>query len=182
MAGGYRCSRCGSDRYYLYDARFYSNSGSSGSGNWIFVPHDDQSMKRRPDDPGDGESFGERAESEARTDDVMVDPDTMIPLSRRKGRAARQAQKTQAQLDLHDGELTTSPKTLLNPLPPTAPTMTSGLDKKASTSSLSSHNNGWRDSMLKGLTDAVIKKDDNDKNRNIQKGQVLLRSIEGHTT
>ena len=64
MAAGWRCSRCGCEKFY--DACHYGDSNDSG-GTWIFVPHeaadhDRHSMERKPDDPGAPSSVGERAE------------------------------------------------------------------------------------------------------------------------
>lgn len=83
MAGGYRCSRCGSENFY--DARVSANGhSSSNSGAWTFVPREPagspeaRSMGRKLADPGGyhGE-HGERAESETMTHNTVVGPDTL---------------------------------------------------------------------------------------------------------
>ena len=120
MAAGWRCSRCGCEKFY--DACHYGDSNDSG-GTWIFVPHeaadhDRHSMERKPDDPGAPSSVGERAESEAMTQDPTVDPDTLRPLSRRQRKAHRRAAEERAQLN---SATSPNPKTLLTSLPQTAP-------------------------------------------------------------
>ena len=157
MAAGWRCSRCGCEKFY--DACHYGDSNDSG-GTWIFVPHDAadhdrHSMERKPDDPGAPSSVGERAESEAMTQDPTVDPDTLRPLSRRQRKAHRRAAEERAQLN---SATSPNPKTLLTSLPQTAP--------KAS----SNTSNAWRDDMLRGLNQAVADKHDKDKDWTIQKG------------
>ena len=157
MAAGWRCSRCGCEKFY--DACHYGDSNDSG-GTWIFVPHeaadhDRHSMERKPDDPGAPSSVGERAESEAMTQDPTVDPDTLRPLSRRQRKAHRRAAEERAQLN---SATSPNPKTLLTSLPQTAP--------KAS----SNTSNAWRDDMLRGLNQAVADKHDKDKDWTIQKG------------
>ena len=164
MLGGYRCARCGNDKFF--DARA-SPPPSREDKSWTFTPEDTPSH-RRPDDPGDPASHhsGEFAESETRTDDPTVNPETLTPLSRRQKKAAR---RDAAEKDRAQSRNTTSipQRPLRNMTSQTSPIMTSRAEN-VTDADRQSHRSQWRDDMLKGLTSMANR--DRDKDWTLKKG------------
>ena len=108
----------------------------------------------RPDDPGQ-EWHGERqAESEAATEDVMIDPDTGTPvgMSRRQRRALRR--RVAADLNPKPAEAAQPRREASSTQPNTA----KGGERRPS--------NDWRDDMLRSLHDYMIRDKDKDKDKN----------------
>ena len=104
MHGIWKCAKCGCSRFY--DAHGSGNPTSNGS--WTYVQsrecnpggkpggsHGRDEKKQKPDFPGDhdgeaGEGRNrEQAESETMTNDPVIDPDNLRPLSRRQRKAVR---------------------------------------------------------------------------------------------
>lgn len=160
MPGGYRCGRCGCMSFF--DART-ERPPAAPVQNHADKPDEKPAGRhtRKPDDPEPSSSDmpDERAESEPRTSDPSIDPETLKPLSRRQRRAAR---KSAGNIDrrAQSNVATTSlnQKQLMN-----MPTQTS----QGMTSRHSGHSD-WRDEMLKGLNSAVNR--DKDKEWSLRKG------------
>eukprot|EP00434_Breviolum_minutum_P014451 symbB.v1.2.012742.t1/scaffold878.1/size155624/13 len=160
MPGGYRCGRCGCMSFF--DART-ERPPVAPVQNHADKPDEKPAGRhtRKPDDPEPSSSDmpDERAESEPRTSDPSIDPETLKPLSRRQRRAARKSAGNidrRAQSNVATTSL--SQKQLTN-----MPTQTS----QGMTSRHSGHSD-WRDEMLKGLNSAVNR--DKDKEWSLRKG------------
>ena len=159
------CGRCGSQNFY--DAR--ADPPPPPDRSWMFEydnHNGENNRHRKPDDPepSDAGSHRERGESETATHDTTVDPETLQPLSRRQKRLARRENQVGGErAQSKPGNTTPLPqKTLQNTTSQTFPTKTS--------STSGSDRSKWRDEMLKGLTNAVNKEKDKDRDWSLKKG------------
>ena len=108
LHGIWMCAKCGCKRFY--DA--HGGGDPTSNGSWTYVQsrdrnpggrsgdsHGRERMSQKPDFPGDHDGDDddedgegrkrEQAESETLTQDPVVDPDNLRPLSRRQKKAAR---------------------------------------------------------------------------------------------
>ena len=165
MTGWYRCGRCGSENFY--DARADPPPPPDHSWKFEYDNHNRENNRhRKPDDPepSDAGSHRERGESETATHDTTVDPETLQPLSRRQKRLARRENRVGGErAQSQPGNTTALPSRMLqNMTSQTSPNMTSNTS--------GSDRSKWRDDMLKGLTNAVTKEKDKDKDWSLKKG------------
>eukprot|EP00434_Breviolum_minutum_P022664 symbB.v1.2.020001.t1/scaffold1659.1/size107071/3 len=177
--GIYECTCCGGTTF--------TPTSSTSDGQWVWVPTQEKTVTpgfdfdskpnekadvnrstgptrgRKPSDPGsENQEAREQAESEAATNDPVVDPDTLQPvgrLSRRQRKAARRdaVPKQRAQNASSVSTTMNPPRDQAHGVSGGARDDPSGRDLQSMRSRNRSDSNEWRDDVLRQLTK---KKDD----------------------
>ena len=180
MHGIWKCAKCGCSRFY--DA--HGGGDPTSNGSWTYVQsrecnpgdkpggsHGSDKKKQKPDFPGDrdgeaGEGRNrEQAESETMTNDPVIDPDSLRPLSRRQRKAVRNSpqapqDRAQPRYQAPQGPKVPPPPNVPRPaeLPGQAPQWNPQEKSQRRPS------DQWRDDMLQNLSKAMTRDKNSDWN------------------